>query len=219
MKCPQNVESRLDIEDPSIVLLACELHDGPCQQLAAALYHLDSFRRLQSPDPDMAEREFDLGYDSLRRGAEYLRTLLHNLMPLQLQGITLAHSVENLIQESMVHGGIPTTFSCTPQDIELPSSLTTAVFRIIQEGLANIRRHSHSKAARLKIVLDRSVRIEIEDWGIGFDLANVSRRGCFGITGMRARASLLGGTMSITSQADKGTLLVIDLPLSSTDNG
>ena len=219
MKYAQTMKSSLNIEDPALVVLACELHDGPCQHLISALWHLDAFRRLQGPEPEKAGKEFNDGFAALRRGVEDLRTLLSELRPMQLQGVSLIQSIEALIQENVVRHGLLVTFFHTPEDIELPSALKTAVFRIIQEGLANVRRHSRSRTARLEVVRhDNSIRVEIEDWGMGFDPTNVGRD-CFGIAGMCARAALLGGTMCVTSRPENGTLLVIELPFSPADNG
>jgi signal transduction histidine kinase len=214
MRSTQTTKSTLNIEDPALTVLACELHDGPCQHLISALWHLDTFRRLQGPEPEKAGKAFDDGFAALRRGVEDLRALLSELRPMQLQGLSLMQSIEALIQEHVVRHGLLVSFFHTPDVIELPPALQTAVFRIIQEGLANVRRHSRSRTARLEIVRhDNLVHVEIEDWGMGFDPTNVGRE-CFGIAGMRARAAMLGGTMSVTSRPRNGTLLVIELPLS-----
>jgi signal transduction histidine kinase len=210
--------SSLNSEDPALVALACELHDGPCQELTSALWHLDASRRLQESDPDKAGKEFKEGFAALRRGIDDLRTLLTDLRPLQLEDASLIQSIEALVQENVIRHGLVVTFFHTPDDLELAPPLRTGVFRIIQEGLANVRRHSRSRMARLEVVRhDNSLRVEIEDWGTGYDPRNVGRN-CFGIAGMRARAALLGGTVTISSQPKKGTLLVIEIPLASAGN-
>jgi two-component system, NarL family, sensor histidine kinase DegS len=219
MRYTQTMKPSVNIEDPGLVVLACELHDGPCQHLTSALWHLDTFRRLRGPEPEKAEKEFNDGFAALRRGVEDLRTLLRDLRPMQLEGVGLIQSIEALIQENVVRHGLLVSFFHTPDIIELPPVLKTAVFRIIQEGLANVRRHSRSRTARLEVIChDNLIRLEIEDWGAGFDPTNVGRE-CFGIAGMRARTALLGGTMTVTSRPQNGTLLVIEIPLAQGENG
>ena len=88
----------------------------------------------------------------------------------------------------------------------------TAVFRIVQEGLANVWRHSRSTTARVAITRTTdSVRVEIEDKGCGFDLAAVPGD-CFGLVAMRARAAMLQGAVRITSRPGEGTLVVAEIP-------
>jgi two-component system, NarL family, sensor histidine kinase DegS len=206
------MDTGLKLQDPSLVMLACELHDGPCQHLMAAFCHLDTFRRLRESEPENAGNEFYHGFKLLRRGIEDLNAFLRELQPMQDQETTLVQRIEDLIQENAARHGLLVTFSHSPQDIRLPSLLTTIVLRIIQEGLANVRRHSRSRSVRLGIAqCGDSLRIEIEDWGIGFDPAAVGR-GCFGIAGIQARAALLGGEACITSRPGEGTLVIVDLP-------
>ena len=81
----------------------------------------------------------------------------------------LVAAIEELIQEQVVEHGLQVTFSHAPEDLALPLPLQTAVFRIVQEGLANVHRHSRSTTARVAITQTAdSVRIEIEDQGMRF---------------------------------------------------
>jgi signal transduction histidine kinase len=209
----------LNIEEQMVTMFACEVHDGPCQELAAALYHLEAARRLQAMNSDDAGREFDGGMTRLRRGIQELRKLVSGLRPLHIEGRSLRAAIEDLIREYAVDHGLHVTSSYTPQDLDLPAALQTAVFRIIQEGMANVQRHSRSKTARVRITqTDDSVLFEIDDWGIGFDPTTV-RKDCFGIAGMRARAAFLGGEVCITSHPGKGTLVVARIPIVRTGSG
>ena len=89
----------------------------------------------------------------------------------------------------------------------------TAAYRIIQEALTNVARHSGVKEAEVRCEADPDAfRIEIEDHGVGFD-PSVIRPVSSGLTGMRERAELLGGTFSIKTVPGSGTRLTIRLPL------
>jgi signal transduction histidine kinase len=87
------------------------------------------------------------------------------------------------------------------------------VFRIVQEAVTNVRRHSGSERAevRLNQVADR-LEIVVQDWGAGFDPAQVEKDR-LGLKGIRQRVRLLGGRAEVDSRPGKGTRLVVELPL------
>ena len=87
------------------------------------------------------------------------------------------------------------------------------IYRIVQEGLSNARNHSKSKKIRVSLKQrgDR-LRIEICDWGVGFDPTIVHGEH-FGLEGIRERTRLLGGECSIESKAGKGTRIMVELPV------
>ena len=95
--------------------------------------------------------------------------------------------------------------------------LENAIYRIIQEGLTNARRHSKSDKVRISLVQeDDHVRIEIEDWGIGFDTGSV-KGNVYGLIGIRERARLLRGHATIESKQGGGTRIVVELPLMAAE--
>jgi signal transduction histidine kinase len=95
--------------------------------------------------------------------------------------------------------------------------LENAAYRIVQESLANACRHSKSNRVRVSLLQrgDR-VRIEIRDWGAGFDPQTVQANR-FGLEGIRQRARLLGGKCSIRSAPGKGTRITVELPVVERD--
>jgi signal transduction histidine kinase len=103
-----------------------------------------------------------------------------------------------------------------PQKVDVPTTVKTAVLRIVQESLQNVHRHSGSKVARVAIRkrLD-SLQVEIEDWGCGFNTAAIDSN-CFGIAGMQARAAALKGHVCVTSRAGEGTLVLAYVPILQT---
>ena len=91
--------------------------------------------------------------------------------------------------------------------------LENAVYRIVQEALANACRHSKSDRVRVEVVQCNDVlRIKVQDWGVGFDPAAV-REDHFGLEGIRERARLLGGSTIIESSPRQGTSVTVELPL------
>jgi signal transduction histidine kinase len=102
-----------------------------------------------------------------------------------------------------------------------PVEIETAAYRIVQEALTNIARHSqaHEAAIRLKLVHD-SLLITIEDHGIGFEVAAaLNSKKSSGLSGMMERAKLIGGQFSVESFPGKGTRLIVDLPVTTVLSG
>ena len=95
----------------------------------------------------------------------------------------------------------------------------TAAFRIVQEGLTNVARHAKVQRATVRVWRDeRVVGVQVNDGGAGFDTkAALGAGDSSGLTGMRERATALGGTLSIESHAGKGTCLQAELPLPAGD--
>ena len=91
--------------------------------------------------------------------------------------------------------------------------LDAVVYRIVQESLNNVWRHSKSKKARVELMADtEQVAVTVRDWGEGFDPEHVDERR-FGLTSIRERARLFGGLVTIESEPSQGTTVSVKLPL------
>ena len=91
--------------------------------------------------------------------------------------------------------------------------LEGTIFRIVQEALTNIKRHSKASRAEVKLSeRDGMIRVEVRDWGVGFDPALVSKDR-FGLEGIRKRAELMGGSAEIKTAPGEGTRVCVDLPI------
>jgi signal transduction histidine kinase len=108
----------------------------------------------------------------------------------------------------------------------LPASLETALYRVYQGALSNVAKHSSAEHVEVQIVgRTRSVRMIIEDDGIGFDLRAAIARRTFGMTAMRERVELLGGTLEVdsrmraTGERGRGTTIVVVVPLQESSGG
>ena len=190
---------------------------GPVSIATSAFYHLEGFRLLLATGSKDAWKDFDRGLELLQRGLQELRSLMSELRPAQIGDAGLIGAIEDLIQENVVSHELFVAFSHNLGGTALPPVLESTVFRIVQESLTNVRRHSHSQKARLGIFQSHnSLHIEVEDWGIGFDPLQISKT-CFGVEGIRARASLLGGKARVTSRPREGTLVTVDMPISQKD--
>jgi signal transduction histidine kinase len=104
-------------------------------------------------------------------------------------------------------------FAAQGLDARLPHEVETALYRIVQEGLTNVARHAH--ATTVSVIVERrngAVRAIIEDDGRGFD-PHTAGQGRLGLYGIRERAELLGGTLTIESAVEHGASLFIEIPV------
>ena len=122
-------------------------------------------------------------------------------------------AIEHLIEDHLASGGAEVDFISSVAIHRLARPLESALFRIVQETLGNIRRHSKSKHVRLELRHDGPfVRLTVEDMGVGFEPDKVGADH-FGLRGIRERARLLGGRADIRSKPGRGTTVLVELPM------
>lgn len=192
-------------------LIGCELHDGPCQDIAAAHMLLEALRREQCDFSGEVGR-LDAALELLERANVELRRLIDGLQPLQLCDARLLTIIERLSAVNEMNGGPEIEWCLDDGCDELPNHLAVPTLRIVQECLANARRHSMATRVLVGISQDdRSLSIQVQDWGVGFD-PDKPCPSCHGLSGIRQRASLLHGTVTIDSRPGEGTCILVELP-------
>ncbi|MBX9790415.1 MAG: PAS domain S-box protein [Pirellulales bacterium] len=193
-------------------LIAYEIHDGFLQDVTGALMHLESYRRLRSMDPDSAKGEFDLALRLLRDSLGEGRGLISGLRPpiIDEQGIVAA--IDYLISEQTSAGAGCIEFRPDVSSRRFSAIVEGTIYRIVQEALNNIRRHSKATYTVVDLVEEAgTLRVEIRDNGVGFDPLVITENR-FGLQGIRERARLLRGRASIESQLGQGTRVCVELP-------
>ena len=211
-KRPIRKTTRTGAED-HIRLIAYEIHDGLCQQLAAGISYLSTYAEANSQAQAKDRQFFDLGMQALHAAMHESRQLVGRLRCLSGSHPHLVEAVNQLIHESYWSDSIDVSFHHdVPRGVLTYVEFNTA-FRIIQESLNNIARHSKSETARVEAIVDDDVlRIRIEDEGVGFHPSSVDGDH-FGIEGMRLRAALLGGLFEIDSRVGVGARVYVELPI------
>ena len=191
--------------------LARELHDETGQALTSLMLQL---KALQD------ETELDVIYDWLN-GLRYLtshtveevRRLAIDLRPAALDDLGLVPAIRGYLADWAQRSGIDLRFISQNPIGRLPPDLEIILYRVVQEGITNIVRHSHARSARVMLDhIGRSVLLTIEDDGVGVDLANYQGNG-LGLAGMRERVEMAGGHWQIISGPPAGTRILIDLPV------
>jgi len=197
-------------------LIAYEIHDGVAQQLAAAAMYCSAFERLRDTDPEEATKLHEAGAMMLQEALAETRRLIGGLRPAVLDESGLVAAVENLVSDVGAREGIEVEFLHDVRFERLNPISENSLFRIVQESLTNAARHSGTRKIRVRLVqeVDR-LTLEIQDWGSGFDPADVSQER-FGLKGIRERAGVLGGRATIESSPGAGTRIRVELPLGET---
>src|SRR5262245_9011030 len=210
----ERLQNTIDAAEQERGRWARELHDETLQSLAVLRMRLASALRDESPDElqDTGQEAGQQMDDEIVK----LRRLITELRPASLDTIGLEAALHALAQQHQAVGDIKIDcdFELTREPDERPAALLeTAVYRLVQEALNNVSKHSMADHAELK-VQESSGQIEIEISGNGVVFEpNVGRDG-FGLVGMRERAALLGGTLLIDSTRGTGTKVSAEIPLS-----
>jgi len=199
---------------------ARELHDETLQGLGALSLLLAAARR--RGDVKQTELAVDEAIEHLQEEIENLHAIISDLQPAALDELGLGPALEALIERRSDHGAliIASDLVLPEPNIDadrLPPEVESTIYRIVQEALTNVVKHANARRVRISVVASAStVSIEVGDDGVGF-ASDVARAG-FGLAGMRERAFLAGGTVTIES-AVSGTVVRAELPVRSHGAG
>jgi NarL family two-component system sensor histidine kinase LiaS len=140
-----------------------------------------------------------------------LTDLIHELRPHTIDGQDFAEVLKDYLLDWSQRSGIESNVIVEGKD-ETSLETREALFRIAQEALANVARHSSAKTVELSLKFEaNTVTMILKDNGRGFDV-NAPRSGV-GLSSMRERAEVLGGSFSIESEPDQGTQIIVTLPV------
>jgi signal transduction histidine kinase len=138
--------------------------------------------------------------------------------PRVLDDLGLSAALRLLARESEERGHARVDVEMDPSDDSLPSTSTSVLYRVAQEAVNNALRHGRPSRITLRMHVEGpTARLEVEDDGDGFDVADAERRRPgMGLFTMRERAALVGGATEIISERGKGTRIVVNVPAAST---
>lgn len=200
-------------------LLACELHDDIIQDLLSVNYGLETIAgQLQAQASDPARTELTELGSALRQLVTNLRRICGDLRPPTIDSLGLGAAIRSYAREWSERTGIAFELELAPDLKRLPEDVELSVFRIVQEGLQNVRKHSGATVAalRLEATSPRCLRLYLCDNGRGvpesFDLATLIKQGHYGLLGISERVALLGGRLELRNQREGGLSLEIEIP-------
>jgi signal transduction histidine kinase len=194
--------------------IAGELHDSIGQALSAIKFSVENSLRQLRNTPEQSElKSLEAVIPLTQKTIEEVRRIVKDLRPSILDDLGILATITWFCREfQKVYASIRIKIETDIQEDAIPSALKTVIYRIMQEALNNVAKHSSADVVQLTLKkTDGWIKFIIADNGVGFDLAkaislNPSRRG-FGLASMRERAELSGATFDINSSADTGSCI------------
>lgn len=205
--------------------LSLQVHDQMGQDLSALKIYLDLTDRKLLEAKEDAMRDLTEGKRILDGLIEKSHNIAELLRPPALDEIGLVETIESLILQYKQMSGIKFTYQKPESPVKLSGEHSLVLYRLTQEGLTNIVKHAQAKKVKLELeLLDKVIRLSIEDDGVGFDYKNLLKRlrrrkadrVKLGLLGLKERVELLGGSLDIRTAPGAGTRLIVELPVVKT---
>jgi two-component system, NarL family, sensor kinase len=212
------VERTVQAQEEERRRVATEIHDGVTQHLISIWYRMNACERLLGKDVARAREELEVAKELIDEALVEARAAIYDLRPSTLDDLGLVPALDALATRTL---GPEVEFTFVPDVVQkLPSHIETALYRMAQEAINNIRKHA--EATEVQIDLEwgpGEVVMRVTDDGKGFDVQAVqsARPGTsFGLTGLAERVTLVRGRLSIDSVPGKGTRIEVRVPVTSS---
>jgi len=219
----EQARALIDVREMERLRLSRDLHDGVAQDLVAARMGLETlFDGISSCDDQVRERVVRITAP-LSAAYESIRAIAHDLRPTETGKGGLAASIGGLCVAFGRAHNLRVAFQVSGADeIELAPEHSVNIYRIAQEALSNVARHARAGRVDVTLVHVRpDLILQIVDDGAGFDveraLAEAAGRGRMGLLGLRERATILGGVLTVTSKPGRGAQVRLVVPLSGVE--
>ena len=196
-----------------------DVHDGPAQVLANAIFEVEYLERITERAPAEVRQTLKTELANLKgqfRGSlDSVRAMIYDLRPPELTELGLAEAIRNYASEWEARCGIKVASQLDLKDTGLTPMEELAVYRVMQEALQNVHKHAHASAVGMAWSrANDSWVLHVTDDGMGFDLVKAARhKKSVGLLSMRERAELIGGSLQIQSTPGKGTAVTLLLPV------
>jgi PAS domain S-box-containing protein len=209
----QQLAARLmTLQEEERARVAAELHDGIGQSLAIIRNRVSQCLRTEADPSQILEQLEEIG-EAVTGAIDEVRHVAYGLRPFELDRLGLKNAVESMIESVSRSSQIEITSDLDDVSGRLSEEAETSIYRVIQESLHNVLAHSAATKARVSIkASETGMSVTIEDNGKGFERSMNGNRTGFGLSGIEERARILGGTVVIGSQPNRGSR--IDLSLS-----
>jgi len=210
----------IHVQEEERARIARELHDDFSQRLALQCIDIEQLRK-RLPELELEEQErLSKMLKRTKAMSADIRSLSHELHSSRLEFIGLVPAMSGLCKEIGEKYNIRVQFTECEFSAEIPKDVALCLFRVTQEALGNVVKHSAAKSARVELGSSANgVSVRIMDEGSGFDPNGTHAGAGIGLIGMTERLRLVGGRLSIRSEMMRGTEILAEVPLSSVANG
>ena len=207
----------ITIQEDERKRVARELHDELGQALGGLNFRVEAIQRMVDSDAGRAEKELALTRKLIEEATDQMHNLIYALRPSILDDLGLSAALRSHAERLLECRGIAFDFDSSELDGRLPSEIETALYRIFQEALNNIVRHSGATQVTLSLSSrDGTLEAEIIDNGDGFDpqaIRDLDQEHGWGLLGMQERVALVGGHLDVHSRSGSGTRIHLSIPL------
>lgn len=199
--------------------IAREIHDGLAQDLAFLVLKVEVMRKLlHKGRRAQVEKEMGEAIVALRNDMREVRRTIFALRPLDIESLGFLPALEKFTNEFGTANDIRVVFKHSGDASTISTKLQTALFRLAQESLNNIRKHAGARSVWIELELtDAWTTLTVRDDGRGFEstsaLAEARARGSVGLVQMRERAERAGGSFQVETAPGQGTLIRVKLPI------
>ena len=206
-------------QDEERTRIARELHDDFSQRLALQGIGLAQLLK-RIPEAEVEERgKVQVLLKGIQEISSDLHSLSHQLHSSKLEHVGLVPALMGLCEETSSKYGIQIEFTEREVSSKIPKDVALCLFRVAQEALGNLIKHSQAKRAQAELYgANDEIRLRIVDTGLGFDPTLRSPAAGIGLISMRERLRLVGGTLSVRSAPMQGTEILAQVPLYASTN-
>lgn len=200
--------------------VARELHDDIAQRLTALSLSLRQARSGEGSGEKNGKQNIamDAVFAQIETLSRDVRHLSHHLHPAILDDLGVVAALNALVNEFREREGMLATYVGKDVPELIPRTASTAIYRVVQESLRNVAKHAGK--THVKVLLERRdghLRLDIRDFGIGFDQEDPGSDSGLGIISMKERARIAGGTFAIRSELGQGTSITMEVPFAEPD--
>lgn len=212
--------SILETQEKERKRIARELHDTTVQSLTSIVDKAEYCSKMIEKDPIQVKLELINMMNAVKNSIDEMRRSIYDLRPMTTDDFELISNIQRFInQNKEIYKNIDFQIHVKQEkkDIKLPSIVSLTIFRIIQEACNNIFKHANAKQVTIDINYDKEdIEVLIEDDGVGFSMEKIRKEdnAGFGLSIMKERAQLSGGTIAVESEEGVGTILSVRIPYS-----
>ena len=210
------ISKMLDVQENERQRIARDLHDETIQTLLVIANYAESILSNDGNNSDDVNSKATLVRDTTLNTVDNLRGICLDLRPSVLDNLGLIAALRLLVDHINEEDKIQVQFSVTGEVRKLDTKIQTNIFRVVQEALSNIKRHSKASEALVALTFtEKSLQLKIQDNGQGFDdrkgTVVAGSRKSFGLIGMQERVEAISGKFKMRTRSNKGTTLYIEV--------
>lgn len=194
--------------------LARDIHDTLAQHFTSIIMHLSAAKH---GNPESVQLEVQQAEDSAREGLDEIRRIIWDMQPEQIEKASLVEAIEELAARWSAENSVQVNMKVTGTPRTLTSSIETALLRISQEAMHNIKKYAQAENVNITFsFMEDLIVMDIADDGLGFEPSKIKNG--FGMTTMRSRVEELSGTLTIESERGAGTVIAVSIPISEEND-